>query len=303
MSLALVTLADQRAVRALLDRYLDWLPPARLSVARPDRAGRSPREGGWRACTRCAATGRVTGEGPTAKACRQKHDRWPSGHGCRPCVACDSGYIAVPDGGRDLMLNPGKNDFVVDDHGRGLHEQRRHRDAQLVKLAALQRQHDGKEAPGDELDRALKAKEHLWKTGSFAQLEAAMELLAVTMPLRLQALVVFVIEAQFDPNPATQLHLDETIVWLAERMPRPILLPGDARDEIEAWKHSLQHGKTLQHRRDRLARDAEIGELANAHGWSLRRVGALYSLSPEGVRKILAGQAGVLAAVASGPAA
>lgn len=285
---------------ALLDRYLDWLPPARLSVARPERSSSSP-DGGWRPCSRCAATGRVTGEGTAAKPCRQKHDRWPTGHGCRPCLACDGGYVRVDAGGRDLMLNAGKHDLDTDAQVKA--EARRLVDAQLVKLAALQRQHAGVEGAGDELTRASEAKARQWRTGSFAPLELCLELLAVAAPLRMEALRLFVLERQFDPNPAVRARLDETVGWIAVRMPRPILLPADARSEMAAWKHSLQHGKTLAHRRDREARDVEIAVLAGEHGWSLRRIGALYDLTPEGVRKIVAGQAGELAAVASGPAA
>lgn len=311
MTLALVTLEDRRAVYALLDRYLDWLPPARLAVVRPERSSTSVVEGGWRPCGRCAATGRVVGEGAAAKPCRKlhsvKHDNgretviWPLDHPCRPCLSCDGGYVRVDKDGKDRMLNASKTEFATGAQVR--HERRRLVAAQLAKIAALQRQHDGTEDPGDELSRAHEARERLWRTGSFGSLERTLERLATEAPLRHETLRVFVIERQFDPDPGVQVRLDETVDWLAGRVKRPILLPADARHELDVWKFTLQHGKTPAHREARAQRDSEIAELYDVHSWSLRRLASLYALTPEGVRKILAAQASETAAVASGPAA
>jgi hypothetical protein len=283
--LHVVTLADRRAVAALLDRMLDWLPPARLSVARDETS--KPGVGTWQGCPVCASTGRVV----AGKACRQPHTRWPFGHGCVPCQACTDGYRLERPGrgmapsGTDRMLNPGKHDLDTDAQRKA--EQRRYLDAQLVKLAALERQRAGVEAPDDDLTRAVAAKAHLYSTGSFARLEVALLQLAIAAPLRHEAVRLYLIEHQAVPSPPARERLDSAVGWLAARMPRPILLPGDAVNEVEAWKRSLEAGRTPEHRRQREARDREIVDLVDEHGWTLRRVAALYALSPEGVRKIV----------------
>lgn len=294
----LVTLEDRRAVYALLDRMLDWLPPARLSLTRAEAS--KPGEGRWRRCDRCAATGRVVGAGNGAKPCRGNHDRWPHGHGCRPCDLCDNGWIRGTGDGSDRMLNPGKHDLDTEAQERA--QRRRWVDAQIVKIQALQLQQAGKEAAPDEFTRAHDARERLYETGSFRGLELVLELLAITAPGRHAAVVFFVVEGHLGVTPDVRSHLDETVAWIAARMPRPILLPADASAEIAAWKHSLEHGRLPAHRAQRDARNAEILNLVDEHGWSLRRVGRLYDLSHVSVLKIVQG-AGERAAVASGPAA
>lgn len=307
MSGRLVTLEDRRAVYALLDRMLDWLPAAALGLRRPEDGATRPGEGRWVRCSRCAGEGRVTGEGAAARACRQRHDRWPHGHGCRPCLACEYGWVKLPvakgrpQPGSDPMLNPGRTEFATEAAERS--ERARWVDAQLVKLAALQAQHDGRELPDDEADRMLKRKRHLYGSGSFGRLEAALDLLAVTYPARHAAVVFFVVERQLEPNPDTRVRLDESVVWLAARMPRPILLPADAQHELAVWKISLRTGKTAEHRRQRDLRDAEIVALNRDHGWSLRRLATLYDMSPEGIRGIIASRTADPLVIASGPAA
>lgn len=297
MNLQLVTLADRRATYALLDRMLDWLPPARLSTRKdPD----APTGSTWRRCNRCAGSGRVTGEGTGAKPCRQSHPQWdatgrttawPYRHGCRPCLNCEVGWIRVggePSTAGDPMLSTGKHE--LDDQAQVKAERRRMVDAQILKLQAHARERgdDGaEEAPDDDLTRALRAKDYLYRTGSFRRLEAALLLLAATYPLRHEAVRVFVIEAQAEPSPRVRVNLDQTVDWLAERLPRPILLPADAVREVEAWKRSLEDGRTPKHRMLRVARDLEIHDLATAHGWSQRRIAEHYALSQTGVVKIL----------------
>lgn len=283
--LRVVTMEDRRAVYALLDRMLDWLPPARLSVARDESS--KPGVGTWRPCGVCGATGRLLG----GKPCRQAHIRWPYGHGCVECRNCEQGHVRIPSrrgeppAGTDQMLTAGRHELETEAHRKA--ENRRYVDAQLVKLAALARQRAGVEAADDELTRAVSAKERLYRTGSFGRLEVALLQLAIHAPLRHEAVRVFVIEGVTKPSPPVRARLDETVAWLAERMPRPILLPGDAIAEVEAWKRSLENGRTPEHRRLRAVRNAEIEHLRADHGWSLRRIGDTYALSAEGVRKIL----------------
>lgn len=296
MKLQVVTLEDRRATYALVDRMLDWLPPARLSVARDESS--KPGVGTWRPCGVCGATGRLL----AGKPCRQAHTTWPYGHGCVECQNCDRGHVRIPTrrgeppAGSDRMLTAGRHELEADAHRKA--ENRRYVDAQLVKLAALARQRAGTEAADDELTRAVAAKERLYRTGSFGRLEVALLQLAIHVPLRHEAIRMYVIEGVAKPSPAVRARLDETVEWLAERMPRPILLPGDAIAEIEAWKRSLQFGKTAEHTRLRRLRDAEIRVLRFEQGWSLRRIGDTFAMSPEGVRKIADGDH-----VASAPAA
>lgn len=216
------------------------------------------------------------------------HSGWPYRHGCRPCLNCEAGWIRVggdPTVAGDPMVNPGKHE--LDDQAQVKAERRRLVDAQLVKLQALQRQHDGIEWPDDDLTRALMAKTRLYRTGSFGWLDRALLLLAAAYPLRHDAVRLYVIEAQAVPSAAVRERLDETVDWLSERMPRPILLPADAVREVEAWKHSLENGRTPKHRMLRVARDLEMHELYTVHGWSQRRIAEAYALSQGAVSKIL----------------
>lgn len=195
------------------------------------------------------------------------------------------------------MLEPGKHELHTEAQLKA--ERRRWIDGELRKLQALARQRGDRrdaatgewlgsaEAADDELTRALGAKTHLYRTGSFAKLDVALFALRLQYPLRYDSLVEYVIEATAKPTPPVRAHLDETVIWIAERLPRPILLPADAAAEMAAWKRSLQHGKTPEHKRQREARDLEIFDLIETHGWSLRRVGRVYDLSPEGVRHAL----------------
>lgn len=303
MNLQLVTLADRRATYALLDRMLDWLPPVRLSTRKdPD----APTGSTWRRCNRCAGSGRVTGEGTAARACRAAHVGWPYRHGCRPCLNCEAGWIRIggdPTTAGDPMLTAGKHE--LDDQAQVKAERRRMVDAQILKLQAHARERGDinglfAEAPDDDLLRAIRAKDYLYRTGSFRRLEAALLLLAATYPLRHEAVRVFVIEAQAEPTPRVRVNLDQTVDWLAERLPRPILLPADAVREVEAWKRSLQDGRTPRHTALRAARDLEIGVLATEHRWTQRRIAEHYALTQPTVSKILDRAA---VAVATAPAA
>lgn len=209
------------------------------------------------------------------------------------------------------MLKPGKHELHTAAELKA--ESRRWIDAEILKLQAIEAQREGRrnpktgkreppEAPSDELTRAVAAKAHLWRTGSFRHLEVALELLGVTYPDRLASIRVFLIDQNADPSPTILAHLDETIDWLAARLPRPILLPADAIAEIEVWKRSLENGRTADHRRQREQRDVEILDLVETHGWSLRRIGRIYALSPEGVRLAL-NRVTTRIVVASAPAA
>lgn len=305
--LAVVTLEDRRAVYALLDRYLDWLPPTRLAVRRAED-GVKPGVGRWRRCETCDGQGRVLGEGRAQRACRQPHVVWPPRHGCRPCpAACEAGFVRLHGKqaaeGTDRMIERvvGKETGVDVTASYAKAERRRSVDAQLVKIAALQRQHDGVEDAPDDWTRAHDAKERLWRSGSFPSLELALELLALTAPLRLEALRLFVIDQHFDPDLEVRERLDEIVDWIAARIRRPILLPADAKAELAAWKRSLEHGRDPRHQEQRRARDLQIVELVETQHWSLRRVGTVFDLSHERVRAIVA-QANAVAA-ASGPAA
>lgn len=306
--MTVVTLEDRRAVYALLDRYLDWLPPARLSVGRaegPVKVG----VGRWRRCEACDGEGRVLGEGKGQRPCRQAHPRWPSRHGCRPCpVGCERGFVRLhgraAESGADPMINSVKGKSGVDvtaSYERA--ERRAWVDSELVKLEALQRQHAGVEAAPDDWTRAHDAKRHQWRTGSFAALESALFLLQVEQPLRFAVLRVYVIERQFPMPDRLRFRMDETVDWLAARMPADILLPQDAKEELAKLRFSLEHGRDPRHLEMRRARDEQIVELVVEHGWSLRRVGKKFDLSHVRVGEIVRGAAGVRAVSASGPAA
>lgn len=289
--LRLVTLADRRAVYALLDRLLDWLPPARLSVARDTstKAG----TGTWSVCGTCGGTGRLLG----GKPCRQPHAKWPFGHGCAPCPVCspeggDYGHTlelpprGQPLAGTDRMLIRGVHG--LHDEAQAKAERRRYVDAQLAQLEATARQRAGLESPDDDLTRALSAKTHLYRTGSFQHLDAALRLLEVSDRRRFEFVRLTAIEGIVQVTERMRPALDGVVDWVGERMPRPILLPADAVNEVEAWKVSLQLGKTAAHRKQRDQRNREIVELAAEHGWSQRRIATHYALSQPAVQEILA---------------
>lgn len=325
MTLQVVTLEDRHAVYALLDRYLDWLPPAKLAVRRAEDGAATLGAGRWRRCETCDGKGRVQGVGRQQRPCRLEHLTWPVGHGCRPCpAACQAGYVRMHGAnsvtGTDRMIKRvvGKETGVDVTASYAKSERRRSADAQLLKIAALERQRGdardprtvtpsfrgvllAAESDPDELTRAHDAKERQWHTGSFAALDRALELLALSQQLRFEALHVFVIDQHFDPAPPVRVRLDEIVDWLAARMPRPILLPADAQGELAAWKHALEHGRDRAHAEARAARDRQIVDLVELEGWSRRRVADVFDLSHTRVARIVADAH--LLAVASGPAA
>jgi hypothetical protein len=211
----------------------------------------------------------------------------------------------LAEAGVDPMIErvKGKVTGVDVTHGYERAERRAWVDSEIVKLEALQRQHAGVEAAPDDWTRAHDAKEHQWRTGSFAALESALFLLQVKQPLRFAVLRIYVIERQFPMPERLQGRMDETVDWLASRMPADILLPQDARMELAKLRHSLEHGRDPRHVEMRRARDEQIVELVAVHGWSLRRVGRKFDLSHVRVGEIVRLAAGLRAVAASGPAA
>lgn len=293
--LQLVTLADRKAVYALLDRMLDWLPQSGVSVQRDPSS--KPGVGSWRRCNRCAGSGRVTGIGKAARACRGNHGPDAPGHGCRPCLNCEAGWVKATRGqeGSSRMLSEGEHELAEEAMTKS--ERRRWIDTQILNLQAMAAVRAGEAALPDQVLRAISRKQVLYSQGSFGALDVALLQLAFAYPLRHDAIRLYLIDQHAQPAPMVAVRLAETVGWLAERMPRPIRLPHDADQELAAWKHSLEHGRTPAHRDQRDQRNAEIRALRDEHGWAVAKLGAEYNLSRTAVYAILE------TAVASAPAA
>lgn len=280
-----VTREDREAVYLLARTVYAWIPAPRSSRRQNGAAGfASGRdEKGqllrWLSCPDC-----LTNDGARRA-------------GCETC----GGRGEIPDDVRDPYERPG-TPFFGDEQQRR-RDQAVERDAAIARLERDWGANAGAEST-DPLDAAVDRAEGHYRRGSYRQFLRALRTVEQVSERRARSLVRLVVNGEENlirVEPWTRSWLDQTVDWVAMLMPRPIELPADAHRDLEAWKYTLQHGKSPQHRAAREERNVEIVRLVVEHGWSLRRAGRVYGVSHETVRKILA-EAGDQAAVATGPA-
>lgn len=214
----------------LLESRLDWHPAGRDSVASL-AATAMPGVGAWQRCERCAGTGRVTGRGLAAKPCRLAHGGWPYPHRCRPCLACDDGFVRAPsdDSGSDRMLNAGRHDLATEQQQKleARAARARNEAALMVQLAppavslADDLAHTGAARWERERDRH-------YRHGSYRDLDLALEWLGGRAPAARQ-LVEWAYEFRVIRigacQPVVVAAAEACVDELVTRMPDPVLVP------------------------------------------------------------------------------
>ncbi len=214
----------------LLESRLDWHPVGRDSVASL-QATAKPGVGAWVRCDRCAGSGRVVGFGLRAKACRASHTVWPSGHGCRPCLVCEDGWVATRgEDGSDRMLAAGVHGL----HEEGLqrHEARAARDRMLAALSSQLARPSSSLA--DDLaatrpERWERDRDRHYRQGSYRELDLALEWLGGRSPSARQLVewayefrVIHLGSCRREVVAAAEACVDV----VASRLPDPVRVPG-----------------------------------------------------------------------------
>lgn len=215
---------------ALLESRLDWHPPSRDSVASLPAVAR-PGVGAWVKCLRCEGTGRVTGAGVGAKPCRGSHAAWPYGHRCRPCLACEDGWVRAvsDDAGTDRMLMPGRHDLATEQQAKLEARAARARDERALE----QQLSPAAASLADDLAATLPARwerdrDRHYREGSYRELDVALEWLGGSRPEARQ-LVEWAYEFRvisLGRCSASVVRVAEACVDLvAVRMPDPVRVP------------------------------------------------------------------------------
>lgn len=268
-------------VEHLLRSLLDYLPtPNRDSTAPRHASAPGPAPGKRTRCQRCDTTGRVKGDQPcqqcrTAKArtdeAGKRWDAHAAVHGCRLCLACDgTGHVKTRQGDEavDEMLTPGRTDQHDQAYERA--EQRRRVEAELTRLTRLQAVRDDGEAADWWLSAADRRRRAQWRATSHAELWALLEQLRDIAPIRYSVVMrklVYGQEVVFSPR--MQARLDETLDWLAERMPERILAPGAVLPTPANGEamHRQRKGPAVK---ERWRRDERLRKAFGLRGLSIR---------------------------------
>lgn len=299
---------------ALLRSYADWEPSittwtgslVRSSGAQGETAGRREE------CPHCGGTGRA-GRGS-----------------CRFCKGSGSQWVD-PQTGRAVTAPADGHTFTVRDYEQGVYRRRvrcdrcggtgcphcastgtvevidtRPADRSLRRLEQqwpqLRAPGDPDQAPGWWLSAALDRKQAQWARGSYPELERLLRALDVAHPVRFRLLDRHLIHPS-DGVIATGRMLvtvDEIVVDLAERMPRPVRVPEEATRWGELGQASMWRGRLHRHRQLREQRDTQI-RAAVVGGTSVSQAASTFGLSARRVRQIVNGSTAL--GQATGPAA
>jgi len=266
------------ATYALLRSLLDWVPGRVQRFG--DLPGPAPSEkracgacggsGVWRArtCRTCAGAGRIAIDAYTQDEVATLARPVPSGRYV-PCDACDGRRTHA--GGRTCVVCKGAGGFHVPDSSRI--------DAQLRRLEADRLAREGGLGGGPLPWEPLRAEYR--RAGSYEALERVLASLALSHPTRHAQLMAIEVYGLTDRvSDAARAQMDETVEWVAARMPDPIRVPPWVRSERpEArgrWSNGWKRGQ----------RNSEIRRLAE-DGWTGRRLAREFGLSPGQVSRIL----------------
>lgn len=158
--------------------------------------------------------------------------------------------------------------------------------AALTRATAAVNAHD---RPEEDRYAWEVAWERMCKTGSYAELVVALELLRMKAQPRYSIIWQKVcLHQPIELSDGRQAFLNQSMVYLTVFMPEQIRLPRYLRDEVaaKAKKHSLQHGKGPAHARERLLRDQEIVQ-RRAEGEKIARLCRDYALSRMTIHRII----------------
>lgn len=160
----------------------------------------------------------------------------------------------------------------------------RARDREIARLGRLAELREGRLDPR-ERESWESAKEALWRSGSFGELERWLSVLERRRPvLRAAVEAVYGVDSELrEVGPALSELARRGVSWVGRRMPREILVP--ERDEL-ARVRALRNGKSKAHADARAARNAEIRRQRGA-GWTISEICRAHGLGRSRVFEIL----------------
>lgn len=309
---------------ALLRTFADWEPglttwtgsvvrsnavageaAGRLELCQPcDGTGRAGRA----ACRFCQGAGRIAVDPQTGRQVTD-HDTSFEQLVRRRRVRCDrcggSGQQSA-----SSVLEPGRRHLLESHEGRSWwRESDRDRcpecagtgsveivDERMTDASLARTQRDWPQLadgdghdPGWWLPAALERKQHQWVTGSYPELEQLLQRLHAEHPVRFRLVDRLVIHPDGSrPSDRVLITLDETVVYLADRMPWPIRVPDQAtRDWADARvKQDVWRRRGHVHERVRAERDAQL-KLDRRRGFEITELCLRYGLSRRRVYEIL----------------
>ena len=283
-----------RKVEALGGALLDYLPqprqPSNTLETEPGSSGQFARRV---PCPACGARGRVLAPGVICARCsprtsptRDSKLPYRAHSNCKPCLACEgSGWRRARAG------EEGVDEYLSTSAGGGNRkpwEESKDAERRLERTNKLLRLWEHPEEIGFAWEERREAQ---FRSGSFRELEVALNRLAAQLPNRFK--MWWRIVVCHDPVTMTErgrAALSETSALLAAWMPDAIRVPPHLQPEraTQARRTSLERGRTPGHTRQRAERDREILHQRKTLGWPASRIARYHSLDKRRVNQILA---------------
>lgn len=220
-------------------------------------------------------------------------------HGCYPCSVCEGtgwrrrrksdpeidGYAAV-----EVPTTDKPEDISVGAIRKALAAQKERPEIAFDALARATHLVEAAEEPEQERFGWEVVWERMCKSGSYAELSVALELLRQSEQSRYS--IIWQVVCLHQPirlSEGRQMFLNESMVALTTFMPDPIKVPRHLREDkrAQARKTSLWHGKSPAHKRERRERDEEIRS-RRAAGTKISVLQRDYALSRMQIHNIIA---------------
>ena len=212
--------------------------------------------------------------------------------GMRGCETC---------GGRGELFDPRPDPYKLkvtgfyasEDRERRREESRR-RDRVIRQLEDDQRVRDGLEAPSDATIRLVSAWEHHTRTGSYLELERALERLRASdeVSYRVCAHVVNGTfgEPSVDPAPRVLAACELLASWMPDRVRVPVGVHVFTADELSTFAANLKERATWRGKRNPLARDRRNAAIRTfaAEGMAAPAIAARIGVHRRTVERFLA---------------
>ena len=282
-----MTLTRKDRVRILALTYLDYLPSVQTSsglISASSSPGAVTSETApctmclgrgrllaGRACIRCPTKIRLcsTCKGGSCSQCQVDFDE----HGCYLCLVC------IGTGWRSRRRGEETHDEYT-----GLSSSELALASQTATSYTRARDHDD----GDRLERSRKSRD---RSGSYEEFERLLGRLKDNFPVR-YALVwhILICGEGHELSPQLEKELDVTLEWIAQKMNGLIRVPRYALPDdnfAAVKKHSLWHGRTLGHQRQRSLIYQEIRQSVESGKLTVNAAARTYGFSRRHVQRIL----------------
>jgi hypothetical protein len=205
--------------------------------------------------------------------------------GLEGCPVCGGKGVRVVDSYTGAAVGDVETGPVQSEDFWRRRQRREDRDRAIERVELEELHRAGLVAPSERLGWE-RAKEVLWRQGSFAELEKALSALRRVSEYDWAAVnVVYGYDAPLRRvGPLLQERADAAVALLARLMPDPIRVPSVG--ELDVARRALGNGRAPAHARARSARDEEVRRL-KGQGLGQAAIGRKTGLSQSAVSRIL----------------